>query len=273
MERLVTEDQGRVALDVAALRRVEVGLVAGEVVVASTPGPGRVEVEWLGGPPVKLWEEDGVLVVRHQTTRWPTERPRALVSVQCPPGTELRTSTVTASTVVVGLAGEVSAASVSGGLTLGFVGGDVRVKTVSGPVEMEGVSGRLRVDSVSGPVGLAAGRLTDLSASSASGGMTMDLETLPAGSYRCVTVSGDIRIRVPADVMADVEAVSVSGPVDLDGHRGGRGPRSRRTTIGSSGSGSTAAAVERARIVMRSVSGRLAVVTRTGTVDMAEVGA
>src|SRR5581483_9441080 len=61
MERLVSGDQGRVTIELGHLRRVEVALVAGEVAVAATPGPSRVEVEWLGGPPVRIFEEDGVL--------------------------------------------------------------------------------------------------------------------------------------------------------------------------------------------------------------------
>jgi len=75
MERLVSGDQGRVTIELGHLRRVEVALVAGEVAVAATPGPSRVEVEWLGGPPVRIFEEDGVLVVRHQANCGPAERP------------------------------------------------------------------------------------------------------------------------------------------------------------------------------------------------------
>ena len=263
MERLVTEGEGRVSVDLGDLRRVEVALVAGEVTVAATPGPTRVEVEWLSGPPLKLVETDGVLMVSHETRCLPTQRPRALVVVQCQPSTDLRTSTVTAPTVVAGVAGDVSATTVSGTVTLGYVGGNVRVRTVSGAVEMEGVSGRLAVESVSGPVDLAGGRLSELNASSASGDLSLDLDLLPSGSYRCVTVSGDVGIRVPAESVADVEAVSLSGQVDLAGRSTGRGFRPRRATIGQQVTG-TEPTRERARLFLRTVSGRVAVVTRGG---------
>lgn len=263
MDRTVSEGEDRVGIDLGDVRRVEVALVGGDVMVTATSGPSRVEVECVSGPPVEVVDEDGVLLVRQPAGLWSLRRqPRAVVSVQCPPAVELHTTTVTAPTLVAGLAGDLHTATVSGVVTLGFVGGDVQARSVSGRVEMEGVSGRLRVETVSGAIDLAGGRLAELEASSASGDLVLDLEMLPSGSYRCRTVTGDVALRVPADAVAEVEAVSVSGALEVEGRRVSRGGRPVRTTVGANTDGGDERAAERARITLRTVSGRLAVVPR-----------
>ena len=257
MDRTVAEADGRVSIELEELSRVEVTLVAGDVLVSATPGPSRVDVEWLGGPELLVSEEAGVLVVRHDS--WPRPGggglPRALVAVQCPPGASVQSNTVNASTVVAGMAGQLRTASVSGPVTLSYVGGDVRARTVSAPVEMEGVSGRLHVATVSGTVELAGGCLADLRASSASGDLFLDLELLPSGTCRCSTVSGDLALRVPEEVGADVEACSVSGRLDVGGRPVRRGGRGMYAQIGET-------AVDRPRIMLRTVSGRMTVLPR-----------
>lgn len=257
MERTVSAADGRVSIELEDLARVEVSLVAGDVLVSATPGPSRVELEWLGGPDLRVKEEAGVLVVRHEPWPWPGGgvTPRAVVAVQCPPGTSVHSSTVNASTVVAGMAGQVRTATVSGPVTLSYVGGDVHARTVSAPVEMEGVSGRLEVATVSGTVELAGGCLADLRASSASGDLFFDLDLLPSGTYRCSTVSGDLALRVPEEVGADVEACSVSGRLDVGGSPVRRRGR-MHARIGE------AAAADIPRIVLRTVSGRMTVVPR-----------
>lgn len=262
MERTVSQGDGRVSLDLTGVQRVELSLVAGDVLVAATPGPSRAEVEWLGGPEVRVSEEDGVLVVRHAAWPWPGGGgvPRAVVAVQCPPATSVQSSTVKASTVVAGMAGDVRTATVSGPLTLSYVGGDVRARTVSAPVEMEGVSGRLEVATVSGAVELVGGCLADLRASSASGDLLFDLELLPSATYRCSTVSGNVALRVSAEVEADVEACSVSGRLDVGGQPVRRGSRGLHAQLGESSAGS-------ARIRLRTVSGRMTVLPRPSARD------
>jgi hypothetical protein len=258
----VSGSDGRACIELPRVDRVEVSLVAGDLLVSATPGPSRVEIEWLGGPEVRVSEHEGVLVVRQEAWPWPGigSLPRAAVAVQCPPGASVQASTVKASTVVAGMAGEVRTATVSGPVTFSYVGGDVRARTVSAPVEMEGVSGRLQVATVSGSVELAGGRLADLRASSASGDVYLDLELLPSGTYRCSTVSGDLALRVPEEVGADVEACSVSGRLDVGGHPVRRGGRGMHAHIGE-------AAADSPRILLRTVSGRMTVLPRPATAD------
>ena len=255
MERSVTPEAGSVVLDLEAVAGIEVALVGGEVTVAGTPGPSRVEVQCLSGPPVQISMEDGTLVVRHDHIgigSWaPGGRPRALVTVQCPPSVTVRTHSVCASTVLAGLVGRIRSATVSGPITLSYIGGDIKARTVSGALAMDGVTGRLQVDTVSGSVDLVAGRLAQLEARSTSGRMNLDIEPVPGGSYRCTTVSGDVAVRMPPELESEVDAWTVSGRVDLGSARRGS---SRGGPSGPDGSS----------LVLRSVSGRLALVTTRG---------
>jgi DUF4097 and DUF4098 domain-containing protein YvlB len=181
------------------------------------------------------------------------------VSVYCPPGTRVSARSVSAPVVVAGIAGELRSATVSGDITWSFVGGEVKARSVSGRVEMEGVSGRLDVSTVSGDVDLAGGNLEALTAQSTSGDLTLDVESRPEGSYRCSTVSGDVVLRLPADADATVEASTLSGrvavPDNAERVQGRRRPgfRKVRSQLGSGG----------ADVSLRSVSGALAVVTRS----------
>jgi hypothetical protein len=257
VERSVTPDAGSVVIDLEALGGVDVALVGGEVTVAGTPGPSRIEVHCLSGPPVRVSMEGDTLVVRQERggpadllgVNWVgADRPRALVTVQCPPSVTVRTSSVCAPTVLAGLVGRIRTATVSAPVTLSYIGGDIKARTVSGSVEMDAVTGRLRIETVSGSVDLVAGRLSELDARSTSGRVNLDLEPVPGGSYRCTTVSGDVAVRIPPELDAEVDAWTLSGRVDLGGPRSAGRPDGAPSSDGSS-------------LVLRSLSGRLALVT------------
>ncbi|MDQ1396913.1 MAG: hypothetical protein QOG64_2172, partial [Acidimicrobiaceae bacterium] len=66
MERLVDEGDGRVVIDLERVAEVHLRIVGGEIAVGGTGAPPRLEVEWLRGDPVKVWIDDGVVVVEHQ---------------------------------------------------------------------------------------------------------------------------------------------------------------------------------------------------------------
>ncbi|HZT64321.1 MAG TPA: DUF4097 family beta strand repeat-containing protein [Acidimicrobiales bacterium] len=253
MKRTVGSDEGRLTIDLDEVDSVEVQLVGGEIMVAGSAGPGRLEVEWLAGPPVDVSLEGGRLAVRQVSELWGLRRgPRAAVAVTCPPGTAVRTRSVSAPTVVAGIAAAVTTTTVSGSVTWGYVSGELTAHTVSGRVDMEGVGGALRVDSVSGPIGVAGGHLRDLSVLSTSGDVAVDLESQRGGRYRCRTVSGDVAIVLSPEADLTVDAATISGRVDLPADRSRRQRGCRRAVLGS-GDGS---------LRVDSVSGRLAVLLR-----------
>jgi DUF4097 and DUF4098 domain-containing protein YvlB len=114
-----------------------------------------------------------------------------------------------------------------------------RISSVSGNVSLEAVTGRIRAESVSGNVDVmdVSGIL---SASSVSGNVTAQV-TRVTGSGEVMkfsSVSGNVVVRAPANLDADIEMSSVSGslktdfPIEVREPRYGPG-RSARGRLGS----------------------------------------
>jgi hypothetical protein len=115
-----------------------------------------------------------------------------------------------------------------------------RLASVSGRVEVAGVAGRLRAESVSGDVDIrnVAGIV---SASAVSGNVDVEITSLQdSGDMKFSSVSGNVNVRAPANLDADIEMSSVSGslktgyPIEVQEQRYGSG-RSARGRVGSGG--------------------------------------
>jgi hypothetical protein len=113
-----------------------------------------------------------------------------------------------------------------------------RLGSVSGDVEVSGVQGKLRAESVSGNV-----RVRDVtgvvSASTVSGDVEVEINKLEgAGDMKFSSVSGDVHVRVPVNLDADIEMSSLSGslktdfPIEIQERRYGPG-RSARARLGA----------------------------------------
>ena len=125
--------------------------------------------------------------------------------------------------------------SVSGNVEVSQVAGRVHATSVSGNVEVRGVSGSVNAKSVSGNVEVEISRLD---------GTTDDM--------KFSSVSGNVSVRMPSDIDADVDMSSLSGgirtdfPIEVTRER--YGPRT--SARGKLGNGSR-------RLQMSSVSGGL----------------
>jgi hypothetical protein len=113
-----------------------------------------------------------------------------------------------------------------------------RIYSVSGNVDITGITGRLRAESVSGDVDVAG--VTGLvSASSVSGDVNAAIvEVEGAGDMKFSSVSGNVTVRAPSSLDADIEMSSVSGSLKTDFaievHEPRYGPgRSARGRLGS----------------------------------------
>jgi hypothetical protein len=127
-------------------------------------------------------------------------------------------------------------------------GARVRVGTVNGRVEVDGVAGTVRASTVNGSVeGARLGG--EVEASAVNGSVEVALERVaPSGRSRLSTTNGSVRLTLPRDASADVEARTVNGSVrcdfDLDGARktrkkvegriGGGGARFELATVNGS---------------------------------------
>ncbi|MFD6433007.1 DUF4097 domain-containing protein [Streptomyces venezuelae] len=208
----------------APVTALHVRVVNGTVnVVGTDEGSARLEVTEIEGPPLRVTQEDGTLTVAYEDLPWKGFlkwldrkgwRRSAVVSLAVPAATRVEVGVVGAGAVVSGIEGRTEVRGVTGDTTLLGLAGAVRADTVSGDVEAQGVTGDLRFNSVSGGLTVVEAAGPSVRADSVSGSMIVDLD--PAGTPTDValtSVSGEIAIRLPHPVDAEVEVDTASGSV------------------------------------------------------------
>lgn len=151
-----------------------------------------------------------------------------------PFGTRVISRSVSGDVRVHGIRGDLDAQTVSGDADITDVGAS-RLETVSGSVRIHGVGGNLHVESVSGDLDLADVRGSDVDIATVSGDVTLptsrartvSIESIsgnetyggaidPVGRYAFHSHSGDITLRLPADVGAVLSIDTFSGSIDSD---------------------------------------------------------
>ena len=132
--------------------------------------------------------------------------------------------------------GNIQLKGLSGQVKVSTASGDVLVEDVTGEIDASTASGQMNVRNVSGTV----------SAQSASGDVKVDITRLEgAGDLKFATASGDVDVRLPASLDADVKLSTMSGKVStnfpLEVKERDRGP-------GSTAEGQIGSAARRLRI-------------------------
>lgn len=103
--------------------------------------------------------------------------------------------------------GDIDVTGVQGRIHVNTASGDVKVENVTGTVSASTASGEMRVRNVSGAV----------NAQSASGDVEVDIAQLEGSdNMKFSTASGDVNVKMPSNLDADVEMSSVSGKVETD---------------------------------------------------------
>ncbi|MFF4221619.1 DUF4097 domain-containing protein [Streptomyces abikoensis] len=249
-----------------------VRVVGGTVnVVGTDSGPAGLELSEIEGAPLVVSLREGVLTVAYDDLPWKNilkwfdrdEWKRSVtITLTVPTATRVETGVVGASAVVSGIAGPTEVRGVTGDVTLVGVRGDVRAESVSGRLEAQALAGDLRFNSVSGDLTLIEGTGGRVKAETVNGDVTIDL----AGAARTpdlalTTVSGEVAIRLPQPVDADVEANTTSGPVSCAFENlrvGGQWGAKRITgTLGSGGG----------KLKITTVSGAVALLRRPPSPD------
>ncbi|GHE44173.1 hypothetical protein GCM10017673_52830 [Streptosporangium violaceochromogenes] len=204
------------------VRRLNVRIVAGRLAVLAGDGPPALEVTDAGDPPlIVTHDDDGTLTVAYADLTWegvlgwlrPGRRETTL-TLTVPKECEISAGVVTASAVVSGFERRTSVRSVSGEIVLDGVSGEVHADTVSGSVESRDLVGDLFFKSLSGELTVARGTPRRLRATTVSGSITADLELRPTGHVTLNSVAGEIVLRLPRTVEADVTIRSNSGRLD-----------------------------------------------------------
>jgi len=120
--------------------------------------------------------------------------------------------------------------NVNGGVEIRDSGGALQASTVNGSVEASGVTGEFAVSTVNGSVGVTVARVASGSRNSAR------------------TTNGAVRVTLPRDAAAEVEAHTVNGGAHCDFELGAGARVSRRSVEGRIGDGG-------ARVELRTVNG------------------
>jgi hypothetical protein len=133
--------------------------------------------------------------------------------VRVPRHCALSISCVSSTARLQGTEGALTVNSVSGAIAMAdLASAEMRVTQVSGEVSGERLSGALKLETVSGDVHLVDSNFTHLDCSSVSGRVTIHTG-LQAGPYHFNSVSGDVRLVVPAETSATLRLSSLSGGI------------------------------------------------------------
>jgi hypothetical protein len=120
--------------------------------------------------------------------------------------------------------GNIEVSGVSGDVNISAASGNVLVKNVAGEIKARTASGDVRVQDITGTV----------NAGSASGDVDVEIARLEGtGDMKFSTASGNVNVRLPANLDADIEMSSVSGnletnfPIEIQAREEGPGKRAR----------------------------------------------
>jgi len=219
MARWTIDEPAGITLE--KLSELKVRVVAGHIDVIATEDRPRLEVLEVDGPELLITEEDGVLTVTYEDLTWeglmkwlrPRYRRRAALAVMVPPGCRVELGVVSATAVIAGTSGGVTARAVAGDLTLDGVSGETVVQTVSGDLEARDLSGRLNFGTVQGDLTIAGGTIEQLYGKTVNSKIMADVDLADHCRVRLSTLSGFITMRVPETPGAFVELRSTSGNV------------------------------------------------------------
>lgn len=232
------DDDGDRAIDerraLKADARVRISNVAGSIEVATWDRSEVYVTGELGRGAEKLdiSGSDGNLEIVVRTPKNTRNVSGSDLRVMLPAGVALSVDAVSADVTVQGIKGKVVVASVSGEISLSLssdevearsVSGDLVLRsptkaatlnTISGDVRASGPAGKLRLETVSGDAELiGGGSFSELNLKSISG--DFNVEAALAGDGRLVgeTLSGEMRVRLPATTSALVSLHTFSGEV------------------------------------------------------------
>lgn len=108
----------------------------------------------------------------------------------------------------------VSIDSVSGDVDAALESADISIDTVSGDIRLDGGAGdKLSVETVSGDASLRMGELQRVRMETVSGDLELAARLARGGSIVADSVSGSVRLRLPADTSASLAIETFSGGI------------------------------------------------------------
>lgn len=220
---LITPGQAKV-IDIEVVRTLKVGMIGGRINVIGHDEPGtRIEVYSVTGKDLKISIDGDTLEIDHPQLRWDNflevfasfrGTAKADVSILVPRNVALKLGVITADALVSGLTNGARLSTVSGDIVVDGVTGDLELNAVNGEMSVRGHDGGIVVHTVSGDC-TASGVIHRFSLDGVNSEVFLDLEGSP-GSINTNTVSGNLTVRVGADVGTRYRLNTVSGTLQLD---------------------------------------------------------
>lgn len=263
---LVTPGQTKI-IDIELVRSLKVSLIAGRVDVIGHDEPGaRVTVHSVSGKDLKISMDGDSLEIDHPQLRWDNfievfssfrGTARADISIMVPRDVALKFGVISADALVSGLANDARISTVSGDIVIDGGSGSLELNGVSGEFSVRSHTGDISAHTVSGDV-TASGNIRRFSVDGVAGNVFIDIDGVP-DRVNTNTVSGNLTVRLGADVAARYRINTVSGTLQLD-------DRTVRGTLGKGYDGSIGdLSGSWLELNAKSVSGDVSVVRRSST--------
>jgi hypothetical protein len=260
---LVTPGQSKI-IDIELVRHLKVSLIAGRVDVIGHDEPGaRVTVHSVSGKDLKISMEGDSLEIDHPQLRWDNfievfssfrGTARADISILVPRDVALKFGVISADALVSGLANDARISTVSGDIVIDACSGDLELNGVNGEFSVRGHTGDVSAHTVSGDL-TASGNIRRFSVDGVSGNVFVDIDGVP-DRINTNSVSGNLTVRLGAEVAARYRINTVSGTLQLD-------DRTVRGTLGKGFDGSVGdLSGSWLELNAKSVSGDVSVVRR-----------
>jgi len=230
---------------IAADGRVEIGNVRGKVTITGWD-QAQVKLEGSLGAGSTLAVSGGAdrlgLRVKSTESGWfGSDGPKAdtTLVLHVPRSATLDVNVVSADAAVADVAGkslkldsisgDVQVASTAADIEIDSVSGDVsvtapgapanmlaHVQTVSGDIHARNLAGQIKLETVSGDMDCACGTVSDLATGSVSGDVDVTATPLASARLHLESMSGNVRLHLPANLSAHIDASSFSGDVRSD---------------------------------------------------------
>lgn len=225
---------GPKVIDVESVRKLKVGLIAGQVNIIGHDEPtARIDVHSVTGRDLLVTIDGDTMEIDHPQLRWDNfidafktfgGKARADLTVTVPRDVALKFGAVSSATLISGLTEDASISTVSGDVIVDNIYGDLQLNSVSGELSVRNHYGKINGHSISGDI-TAQGTIMGFTADTVSGEIFLDITGTP-DQIGANTVSGNVTVRVESGVAAQYKINSVSGRLQLDnseitGLRGG----------------------------------------------------
>jgi len=133
--------------------------------------------------------------------------------IMVPHNCDLTLRTSSGDMTIVGVNGTLFLQSSSGDLHARQISGNALIRTASGDIEIDELEGKFAVQTASGDITARNLGLSEVSVSTASGDLELELTRLPDGNTEIRTVSGDLNLYLPSDAAFRAEVHTLSGSV------------------------------------------------------------